>query len=187
MFCRIIPKLIAHKDICEISDDHNPGAFNAFKHCGKKIGALCLLLDVLKGFVPVLTASLIMDTASPLFTLVMIAPVLGHAVGLFNGFHGGKCIAVSFGVMFGILPVTWVGIVFLAAIYIIFSTVIKINPNAKRSIVVYTIFGICSCILCAVFGQYAVAAGCAAVAVIAIIKHLMGMKVKDEELQTNER
>ena len=76
MFCKIIPKLFQHKDICEISDDHNPGAFNVFRHCGKKVGIVCLLLDVLKGFVPVLLASMLMETNGALFTLVMIMPVL---------------------------------------------------------------------------------------------------------------
>ena len=172
MFCRIIPKLFLHKDICEISDDHNPGAFNVIKHCGKGVGILCLLLDVLKGFIPVLLASLFMDTTCWAFALVMAAPVLGHAVGMFNRFHGGKCIAVSFGVMFGILPATWIGIVVLAALYILFSTAIKINPNSKRSVIVYSLFGAIGCVLCAVYGMPSVAFGCLTVAVIAIVKHL---------------
>ena len=59
MFSQWIPKLLAGKDICKESVDNNPGAFNAFKHSGKKIGTLCLALDLLKGFVPVLLASLL--------------------------------------------------------------------------------------------------------------------------------
>lgn len=180
MYCRIIPKWLARKDICELSDDGNPGAFNVFKHCGKGMGMLCLSLDVLKGLIPVLLASIFMNTQSWVFALVMFAPVLGHAVGLFNHRHGGKCIAVSFGVMFGILPVTRVGIVSLAVIYIFFSTAIKINPNSKRSIIVYADFGLISLTVLNITGLFPVAAGCALIALTAIVKHV-NKKVAQEE------
>lgn len=172
MFCKIIPKLLTHKDICEISDDHNPGAFNVFKHCGKGIGGLCLFLDIMKGFVPVFLASMLMKADSVLFTLVMIMPVLGHAIGIFNRFHGGKCIAVSFGVMLGIIPVSWIGFVILAALYILFSTLVKVNPNRLRSIIVYALFGTGASLIFSIIGLGAVAAGCGLIAIVAVVKHL---------------
>lgn len=186
MFCRIIPKLLLHKDICEISDDHNPGAFNVFKHCGKGVGIFCLLLDVLKGFIPILLASLFTDTACWAFAFVMAAPVLGHAVGMFNCFHGGKCISVSFGVMFGILAATWIGIVVLAALYILFSTVLKIKSNRIRSINVYAIFGVATSIIFSLIGLYAVAAGCGVISIIAIVKHLQIKSFIQQKLLRNE-
>lgn len=186
MFCKIIPKLLLHKDICEISDDHNPGAFNAFKHCGKAVGTVCLLLDVLKGFVPVFLASMFAETSGILFTLVMIMPVLGHATGLFNRFHGGKCIAVSFGVMLGIIPVSWIGIAVLAALYILFSTVIKIHPNRLRSIIVYALFCVISGVVFSVIGLASVAAGCGVIAVIAIVRHLNVKSLIHRKASRNE-
>ena len=138
MFCELIPKKVLNKDVCKISVDNNPGAFNVFKHCGKKIGILCLLLDVSKGFVPVFIASIFFDTDNVAFTLVMVAPPLGHAIGLFNRCCGGKCIATAFGVMLGIIPVTCIGICGLAALFILFSTVIKIKNTAKRSVLTLT-------------------------------------------------
>ena len=51
MFCSFVPRLITGKDICGLSDDGNPGAFNVFRHCGAGVGCLCLALDVLKGLV----------------------------------------------------------------------------------------------------------------------------------------
>lgn len=65
-----------------------------------------MLLDILKGFVPVFIASYVMDRNHWLFPLVIVAPVLGHAIGMFNHFHGGKCIATSFGVTAGLIPMT---------------------------------------------------------------------------------
>jgi len=104
MFCEIVPKKVLHKSIYEISTDNNPGVFNVFKHCGNKVGILCLLLDVLKGFITVLVASLLMDTHNIAFSFVLFAPALGHAVGMFNHFHGGKCIAISFGKCLDLYP-----------------------------------------------------------------------------------
>lgn len=176
MFCELIPKKILHKDISKISVDNNPGAFNVFKHCGKKVGIPCLLLDVLKGFIPVLLASLLMDANNIAFSLVMVAPALGHAVGLFNHFHGGKCIATSFGIMFGLVPVTWIGIVTLAAFYIMFSTVIKIKNAAIRSVVVYAIFAVVVCTVLGILGMTYAAVGCGLVAVLPITKFLFSKK-----------
>ena len=172
MFFELIPKKLLHKDICEISVDNNPGAFNVFKHCGKKIGIPCLLLDVLKGFIPVLLASLLMDTNNIAFVFAMVAPALGHAVGMFNRFHGGKCIAVSFGIMFGLIPVTWIEIVALAFFYILFSTVIKIKNSAIRSVIVYAIFAVVSCVVLWLLGITYAAVGCGLVALLPIMKFL---------------
>ena len=172
MFCELIPKLILHKDIYEISIDNNPGAFNVFKYCGKKIGIPCLLLDVLKGFIPVFLASLLMDSNTIAFSLVMVAPALGHAIGLFNHFHGGKCIAASFGIMLGLIPVTWIGIVTLAALYILLSTVIKIKNGSIRSVVVYAIFAVITCAVLVILGMTFVAVGCGLLALLPIIKFL---------------
>ncbi|MGN1372987.1 MAG: glycerol-3-phosphate acyltransferase [Candidatus Coproplasma sp.] len=173
MFCRTIPALLTHKDVCEISDDKNPGAFNVFKHFGKGLGLLCLALDVLKGFLPVFLACILLERDSAMLSLVMIAPVLGHAVGMFNRFHGGKCISTAFGVMLGILPVTVIPLILLAVLYILFSTLIKINPNKLRSIITFTLFGIASAIICCVLNLFNVAFGCLIIAVIAIVKHVV--------------
>ncbi len=155
-----------------MSDDGNPGAFNVFKHCGKIVGILCLFLDVLKGFLPVLLASNLLEYNNLLFSFVVFSPVLGHAIGMFNHFHGGKGIAVSFGVMFGLLPITWIPLVILIVLYILFSTVIKVNPNRKRSIVVYIFFGVISCIALVLRNLIYLAIGCFTISVITIYKHL---------------
>ena len=36
LFAYLIPKYFYHIDICRLSDDQNPGAFNAFAHTGSK-------------------------------------------------------------------------------------------------------------------------------------------------------
>ncbi len=53
LFARLIPKFFCHIDVCEISEDHNPGTFNVFRHVGVGLGILVILLELAKGFVPV--------------------------------------------------------------------------------------------------------------------------------------
>lgn len=170
MFSRIIPKMMLNKDLVKVSDDHNPGAANVFINCGVFWGFICLFLDMMKGFVPVYMACRYLDIDNMLFAAVIVAPILGHAVGIFDHLHGGKCIATSFGEMVALFPFNRIGIL-LAAFYIIFSTVFKINPNRVRSIATYSLFGVVSAIILIVEGKYSVALGCIIISVITIAKH----------------
>ena len=122
-FCYLLPKLLCQKDICKLSDDHNPGAANVFIHCGIPLGMLCLLLDMGKGLLPVYFASHLLDPTVLWFVPVILAPVWGHALGVFLHGHGGKCIATSFGVLIALAPISPIGLLSLAGLYIFFSTV----------------------------------------------------------------
>ncbi len=170
MFSEILPKIVMHKDIEKLGKDRNPGAANVFVNCGILLGMLCLSLDILKGFLPVFSALKMLDFRDLRFALVIAAPVAGHAVAPFNKFHGGKCISTAFGVLLGLLPVTYT-VFLLAALYILFSTLIKINPNRIRSIVTFTLFGIISLVWHVYCGMYAIALGSVAVSVTAVFRH----------------
>ena len=76
LFAYLIPKYFYHIDICRLSDDQNPGAFNAFAHTGIKTGTLILLLELAKGFFPVHIALHVLSPTDPLFALVLAAPVM---------------------------------------------------------------------------------------------------------------
>jgi len=182
LFSKTIPKIAVGKNICELGSDGNPGAANVFMKCGKKLGAVCLAADMLKGFLPAFLAFLFLDYNSLLFSFVMISPVVGHALGIFNKFHGGKCIATSFGVLIGILPITRVGFL-LAAVYILFSTLVKIKPNSRRSILSFGIFAAGSLIILQLQNKYSIALGCIAISAIAILKHLHRFERKEEVIQ----
>ena len=162
MFCRWIPKLVLHKDVCALSDDHNPGAANVFQHCGVPAGLLCLFFDLSKGFLPVYLAA---HTAA-----VMMAPVLGHATAPFDHFSGGKCIATAFGVLLALVPMPTV--LFLAVPYIFFSVVWVIKPNRVRSIVAFAVFAAAACTYYTLTGLRSVGMGCGLIAGVAIVRHL---------------
>ncbi|MGN0745970.1 MAG: glycerol-3-phosphate acyltransferase [Aristaeellaceae bacterium] len=184
MYCSLLPPMLTGKDVCSLSADGNPGSANVFVHCGVRVGLLCLLLDMMKGFVPVWWAARSLGMAEWQFAFVMAAPVLGHAVGMLNHFHGGKCIATSFGVLAALLPYSQL-VLLLAIVYIFFSTLVKIHPNSRRSIVTFMVLAAGAIIL---DGKRClpIAVGCCMLAVTVIIKHVESIRALEQAGQTEE-
>ncbi len=186
MFSRKIPIIFGMQDIVENSDDHNPGCSNVFKLCGVKVGIICLVLDIFKGFAPVFLSYIFVNVRELPFALAMLAPVLGHATAPFDSFKGGKCIATSFGVMISLLPFSRIGFI-LAFLYIFFSVVIKIKCHKARSIVTYSVFAVISALLLTYRNFISVAVGCVLISTIVIIKHtkLFSNDREKEETEKN--
>jgi glycerol-3-phosphate acyltransferase PlsY len=88
----------------------NIGATNVLRTGNKKIAALTLLLDGLKGTVPVL---LLTHFGTPQAGMIAgLAAMAGHIFPLWLGFKGGKGVATSLGVLFGLF---WpLGLIFIA-------------------------------------------------------------------------
>lgn len=140
LFGSLLPKMIKKIDVTELSEDHNPGTANAMKYAGLPVGLMCLAGDLLKGVIPIhLALRMGMETGS-LFPLIMVAPVLGHAYSLFHGGKGGKAIAVSFGVLVGLLPVNTELLGMLCILYISNSTLVRINPHTRRTRITFLCF-----------------------------------------------
>ena len=183
MFSQWLPKLLTGTDIRALSGDGNPGAFNVFRHCGAALGLLCLSLDMLKGFIPVYIALGRLDAGSALFAPVMAAPVLGHALSPFERGGGGKCISTSFGVVFALMPYSRVGLI-LAALYVFFSTVVKIEPHSRRSMLVFGLFGCISAALLTARGWTSAALGCTIISAAAVIRHMRGSEKPGADRRT---
>jgi glycerol-3-phosphate acyltransferase PlsY len=85
----------------------NPGATNVLRSGNKKAAILTLLMDALKGFVPVW---LVVAFGEPYAlgegtaALVGLAAFLGHLWPVFFGFKGGKGVATGAGVLLGLNP-----------------------------------------------------------------------------------
>jgi glycerol-3-phosphate acyltransferase PlsY len=124
MFSAWLVKLFKHKDISEI-DDGNPGASNAFRAGGAWLGIPAILLDSLKGAVPVGLAYFLFGVQGWWLAPVAIAPVLGHAFSCFYRFRGGKAAAVTFGVWTGLT--LWEGPSFFGAAVLLTMPFMKIN------------------------------------------------------------
>src|SRR4051812_31150 len=90
----------------------NIGATNLGRLLGGKFFALVFTLDFLKALLPTLAASWVVHRLGGepgaeiylLWLLVGFATVFGHMFSLFLKFKGGKGVATSAGVMFGIFP-----------------------------------------------------------------------------------
>lgn len=93
--------------------DKNPGTANVFRAGGRVWGVVALLLDFLKGAIPVGLAYRLYGLNGWGLSLVAFAPVLGHAYSPFLGFHGGKALATTFGIWTGLT--LWLGPVVLGA------------------------------------------------------------------------
>ena len=76
----------------------NPGATNVYRLGGRIPAILVLVMDILKGTVPVYISYWIGIDAVAL-GLIGIAACLGHIFPLYFGFKGGKAVATAFGAM----------------------------------------------------------------------------------------
>jgi len=161
LYCVYLPFLFKGMDVTKLSEDQNPGTHNAFAHAGIPIGILCLFCELGKGYVPVVLSLRAVDPASPLFALVMLSPVLGHAFSPLRRFHGGKGIAVSFGVLLALVP-KHLAVLVLAAAYLV-SLLLPLHPNEKRTIAAFSAFA-----LIAVFagGVFSIRLGCLLIALL---------------------
>ena len=99
----------------------NIGATNVWRLYGRGLGLLVAFLDVAKGFVPVLVATLMHGHLAG--ALTGGAAILGHWRPLFLGFQrGGKVVATCGGAFLGLAP--FVGLV-SAAIWIVIFLVTR--------------------------------------------------------------
>lgn len=86
----------------------NPGATNVLRTGNKKAAVLTLLLDAVKGVIPVLLARHLapaMGWGEGMVALVGLAAFLGHLWPVFFRFVGGKGVATAAGVLLAFEPV----------------------------------------------------------------------------------
>ena len=102
----IIVKLAKNEDIREIGSG-STGATNVKRAMGKTWFFVVLLLDAIKGIVPVLLAKwLVVPFANIGLAPVLAATavILGHSKSIFLGFTGGKSVASGVGTIIALSP-----------------------------------------------------------------------------------
>ena len=118
----------------------NIGATNAVRVLGKSIGLPVFVLDMLKGWLPV-PARRGGRTAEPAFAghpmaaqsapvLAGLGAILGHTFTFWLGFKGGKGVATSAGVMFGLAPLA------LLAAVVVWGLCLKISRYVSLASIV---------------------------------------------------
>lgn len=93
------------------------GATNAYRILGPKYGIMVLMLDALKGYIPLYLASLFAIGGIYIILLGLVA-ILAHTFSFFIQFKGGKGVATSLGVFLFLMPKV-VGILILVFILIV--------------------------------------------------------------------
>ena len=85
----------------------NIGATNVLRVLGKKYGLTTFFLDTLKGFIPTyyFPMFLIENQFSDIGILFGILSIIGHTFPIFLAFKGGKGVATSAGMLFGVAPI----------------------------------------------------------------------------------
>jgi glycerol-3-phosphate acyltransferase PlsY len=109
----------------------NIGATNVMRALGKPIGITVLLLDALKGFVPVMVAPAYFPELNRqvLQIVCTVAVVAGHNWTCWLRFKGGKGVATSAGALLAVVPVpllaalaVW-GVVFAVGRYVSLASI----------------------------------------------------------------
>jgi glycerol-3-phosphate acyltransferase PlsY len=98
----IFGRLLKNIDIREYGSG-NMGATNAFRVLGKGPGSVVLILDIIKGIIPVTLLANAFGLRDPWsLVIIAVAAVVGHNWTVFLGFKGGKGMATSLGVLIGL-------------------------------------------------------------------------------------
>ncbi len=134
--------LLSRRNIREVGDG-NPGGVNLLKAAGVGWGLTGIALDFLKGYAPM--ALLLWNGSVTGYEIVpvAIAPVLGHAFSPFLKFHGGKAIAVTFGVWSALtsFEVSVVYALILAVMLIADRTLRRVRTSLPESDAVQIVLG----------------------------------------------
>lgn len=100
----VLTRLVGSEDIRKAGSG-NIGATNVYRVAGRKLGIATLILDCLKGVIPVAVALKVFPDAPASVALVAAATFLGHLYPVYIGFKGGKGVATALGIFLVLSPV----------------------------------------------------------------------------------
>jgi glycerol-3-phosphate acyltransferase PlsY len=115
----------------------NPGATNVLRTGNKRAALLTLLLDALKGWLPVWALRQWGGAPDALLALVALAAFVGHVWPVFFRFKGGKGVATAAGVLFGVSA--WLGLATMAT-WLIVAFFFRYSSLAALSAAVFAPF-----------------------------------------------
>jgi acyl phosphate:glycerol-3-phosphate acyltransferase len=138
----------------------NIGATNVLRVVGKKIAAITLLLDALKGFVPVAVAGAFHQDYA---LLAAFGAFFGHLFPVWLKFKGGKGVATALGISFGF---SWMLGGALVGIWLFMAGVTQYS-----SLSALTAFGLAPLIALRVTGDFQITAAVFVITIIIWIRH----------------
>ncbi len=140
-FSVLFSKKFAGFDVRE-KGSGNAGSTNVLRTAGKKVAALTLVCDVLKGIVAIIIAiiigKIVKDSNKELLLQIAgIFVVLGHTFPIFFQFKGGKGVATSLGIL---LITNWkIGLICLIFALVIMAITRMVSLGSCLAAVLYPI------------------------------------------------
>ena len=118
----------------------NSGATNSYRVLGAKLGIAVLVIDVLKGFIPLYIASKFNLKYNDLVILGLVA-ILAHTFSCFISFKGGKGVATSLGVFLFLAPVITLILLVIFILVVYFTKYISLGSiTAAFLLPIFTFF-----------------------------------------------
>ena len=150
----------------------NIGATNVARAAGKKAAVATLLLDALKGTLPVLLARRLQDpapfsSAVALGAACAVAAVLGHCFPIWLRLRGGKGVATGLGVA---LALSWPAALAGALTWLVFYKLLRISSIGSLAGVLVTLIG------AALLAPAPATAGLAVVSAIILARHQSNLR-----------
>ena len=118
----------------------NSGATNSYRILGAKLGVIVLVMDILKGLVPLYIASKFDLKYNDLVILGLVA-ILAHTFSCFISFKGGKGVATSLGVFLFLAPVITLILLVIFILVVYFTKYISLGSiTAAFLLPIFTFF-----------------------------------------------
>lgn len=110
------------------------GGTNIGRNFGFRAAVIVTVVDILKGFIPVLLAKLWFPNMPIVIMATALACVIGHAYPIWASFKGGKIVATSIGVMLAFN--FWIAIVMLISLglLILFTSTVSLSAMISMSL-----------------------------------------------------
>ena len=118
----------------------NSGATNSYRVLGAKLGTAVLIMDVLKGFLPLYIASKF-DLEYNDLVLIGLVAILAHTYSCFISFRGGTGVATSLGVFLFLIPVITLILLAIFMVIVYFTRYISLGSiTAAFLLPIFTFF-----------------------------------------------
>lgn len=145
----------------------NPGATNAGRVLGARWGVVVGILDVLKGFLPVIVAQELLGTVTAL--CVGLAVVLGHIWSPFLRGQGGKGVATSLGAILAVEP--WFGLAMVLVFALLVWRLRWVAGASVSACLLLFVLGLLTWFRWVPFGTRDTGAWCVVLALVVIYRH----------------
>lgn len=149
----------------------NIGTTNTFRILGKKAGIVVLILDLLKGAIPVWVAMLVSTDVDFPVVIFGVVAAIGHVYSIFLKFKGGKAVATGGGAILAANPI----------IFLVLITTFLITLKVSKYVSLSSVFAAIALIISVMFTGDPFMIGFGIVlGIIVVVKHISNMqRIKD--------